>query len=173
MKQCIVIFVLLVFVVNTVTAQSKEEKKAMKKEQEAQAYEDLQDFLNKGVYEFEADWASTQRGKRISLMSNPNFLKVDSQKVDAFFPFFGVAHSASYGGNGGIEFKGDAKNLKLAFDDKKQHAEISFKSENNMETFDVTLTVFSNWNATLTVLSNKRDMMRYSGIVSPRKEKDN
>ena len=108
MKKIIILLILVVFITNPINAQTKEEKKAAKAEKSLIEYDAMKVLVNEGNYEFVGEWATSQSGRRINLMSNPTSLKMENEISDGFLPFFGTAYSgAGYGsGSGGIEFKG-------------------------------------------------------------------
>jgi len=164
MKKIVLTLLILIFMVPAI-AQTKAEKKKMKQEKAAKGYALLKDLVNKGQINFEADWATTNTGLRINLIGNPNFLKIDGKKADIDMPFFGTAHSASVGfdGNGGIIFKGEIDNYSVDFNDKKQHVTIKFSTKEKSKSFDFTLTLFGNKNGSLSVSSNSRSNITYSG----------
>lgn len=166
MKKIVLTLLILIFIV-PVTAQTKAEKKKIKQEKAAKEYVLLKNFVNNGQINFEADWATTNTGRRINLIGNANFLKIDGKKADIDMPFFGTAHSASVGfdGNGGIVFKGEADNYSVDFNDKKQRVTIKFSTKEKSESFDFTLTLYGNKSGNLSVSSNTRSNMSYSGAL--------
>ncbi len=168
MKKLVLVILLITFIL-PIQAQSKKE---LKKEKEAQAYTEIKTLINSGIYIFESDWATTQKGKRINLISNPNFLKMDHENASAYLPYFGVSQSSSVGfsGSSGIEFDGVIKDLKVDFNDKKQKVIIKFSTQNKTENFNVTLAVFRSGNADLSILSNSRNSISYDGKVSEIKD---
>ena len=137
---------------------TKEEKKAAAEKK----YEAMKVLINTGAFEFDGDWATSQRGTRINLISNPTFIKMEAQNADGYLPFFGTAQVAGYGQGGAIEFKGEVENYSLVFNDKKQKATIKFdiKGVTN-ENFDVIITLYENLNASVdeTLNNNKLDIV--------------
>lgn len=166
MKRFITILLLLSFIV-PVSAQTREEKKKMKDEKATEAYAAIKKLVNSAEINFEADWATSNTGRRINLIGNTNYLKIDHTEGDIYLPFFGTAHSSSVGfnGNGGIEFKGKIENYSTKFNDKKKLVVIKFRTKEKSESFDFTLTLYSNKNANLTVSSNSRSNISYSGKI--------
>lgn len=164
MKKIILIILLLSFII-PISAQSRAEKKKIKEEKEIEEYAYLKNFIKSNKFDFEADWATTNKGRRINLTGNANYLKIDNKDADIYLPFFGTAHSGSvgFGGNGGIEFKGAIKNYSVKFNDKKRLVTIKFSAKEKSENFDFSLTLYGNKNANLTVSSNSRSNMSYSG----------
>ncbi len=166
MKKIVLAILFLAFITPT-AAQTRSEKKKIKQEKEAEQYTDLKSFINENKIHFGADWATANSGRRISLIGNSNFLKIDDKKGDIYLPFFGTAHSSSVGfsGNGGIIFEGDLEKYTVKFNDKKQQVTIKFSAKAKSEIFDFTLTIYGNKNANLNVSSNQRSNMSYSGAI--------
>jgi len=164
MKKLITLLVLVIFVTSPIIAQTKEEKKAAKAENSLKEYEAMKELVNSKSLMFVADWTTTQKGRRVDLMSNPNFIKIDNKNADIFLPFFGVSQIAAYGAGGGIEFKGEVENYNVKFDDKKQKATVKFKGKNDKsENFDFTIQIFGGGSTSVNVNSNHRNNARYNG----------
>jgi hypothetical protein len=163
MKKFILIVSLIFFSSNFLVAQNKSEEK---KEQAKQAYLNLKNLIELGKFSFEADWAIPQQGNQINLISNPNFFKIDGDNADIFFPYFGVAQQIPYGSNDlGIQFKGIIKDYKVKFNDKKQTATLKFSAKNKTENYIFSLTVYKNNNTSVTVHSNYRSSIQYTGKI--------
>jgi len=164
MKKIVLILLFVSFII-PVNAQTRAEKKKMKAEKATEDYASLKDFVKLKKIDFEADWATTNKGRRISLTTNANFLRIEDNDADIYLPFFGTAHSSSVGfsGEGGIVFKGKTENYSVKFNDKKRLATIRFSTKEKSETFDFTLTLYGNKSANLSVSGNQRSNMNYSG----------
>lgn len=162
MKKLLPLIVLLSFIFQPISAQTKKELKAAKKQQE---YEATKKLIDTKQYEFTGEWATSSKGRRINLISNPTYLKVEANLGDAFFPFFGTAFSgAAYpSGDGGIEFKTELENYTVTLNDKKQEIGIKFKAKGNNDTFDINIRVFPGGKASITINSTNRSVMNYSG----------
>ena len=70
---------------NSVFAQEKVSKKEKKRVQ----YKETLNLINSGEFIFEANKALEHGGRTISLTSNPNFLIISEENVEADLPFFG------------------------------------------------------------------------------------
>ncbi len=170
MKNIVLAILFIAFIV-PLKAQSKKE---LKKAAEAKEYAEMQMLVNSKIYFFEADWASTQKGRRINLTSNPNFLRIENDNADIDMPFFGEAYSARIGisGEGGIIFKGIIENYSLEYNDKKQRAIIKFNAKGKSDYFTFILTVFKSNNANLYVTSNNRSGINYDGRIAKLDKKE-
>lgn len=165
MKNLLLFLLLFSITIGPTFSQSKSEKKKLKEEKAAQEFEDTKTWIDSQTYSFVATWANTQKGRRVNLTTNPNYLKIDQQKVDIYLPYYGEVHMASIGLNeeGGIIFKGEIENYKVEYNEKKLKAVISFSTSGKNDNFDFTLTVFKNGGSNLVVYSNIRSSINYDG----------
>ncbi|MEN8125877.1 MAG: DUF4251 domain-containing protein [Bacteroidota bacterium] len=157
-----ILFIAFIFPVNAQT------KKELKKEKAEKEYTKTKTLIDSGIFIFNADWATTQKGNRISLIGNPNFLKIDKENAIADLPYFGVSQSPSVGmtDGGGIAFEGLINDYVVEYNDKKQKVIIKFSTNNKTENFNVTLAVYKSGNANLDIISNSRNSISYDGKVS-------
>jgi len=165
MKNTLLLILLFSISVGPTFSQSKSEKKKLKQEKAAQEFEETKTRIDSQTYSFVATWANTQKGRRINLTTNPNYLKIDQQKADIYLPYYGEVHMASSGLNdeGGIVFKGEIENYKVKYNDKKRTTVISFSAAGKSDKFDFTLTVFKSGGSNLVVYSNIRSSINYDG----------
>ncbi len=151
-----------------VVGQSKQEKKAQKKALELKAYQDTRALIETTQYTFESDWATANRGRRINLIGNSNYLRIQNDSVYAYLPFFGERYSGGgYGDSGPIEIAELIENYKVELCEKKNRIDIKFSSKNQTERFEIQLTIFGGNNGTVYVSSNQRSRMNYDGEFGP------
>ena len=165
MKKILILLVIFTLSGTLLNAQTKEEKKKLKEETAQKEYEATKLLIDSGIYTFQANWANTQKGRRISLQGNPTYLKIDDNNVDAYLPYFGALHSPTIGGGGAIKFEGTVKNYKVKYNDKKKKATVLFNAKNTSENFDINLSIYKSGKASLSVTSNKRNSITYDGVV--------
>ena len=177
MKNLSSLFLALILASSVSFAQTKKEKKQLKEEAKEQGFLKMKKLIDSGAFEFEGRWATSQRGNRINLNSNPTFLKMDNQEADAFFPFFGrrFTGGGGYGSDGGIEFKTTVTDYKVSYNEKKKHVIVEFKAKGKDDTFNVRMVVHSGGTAAVNITSTHRSVMNYDGIVKEfsKKEKAN
>jgi len=172
MKKAVILFISISFIVTSgLFAQSKKELKKQKQQEEYQATKKL---VESGKFIFVPDWATTNKGRRINLSGEGYTLKFDDKSTSADLPFFGQAYTATYGGNGGIEFKNLDTAFKIDYNDKKNKIVIKFSTSHQSENFDIYLSIFSNGNSSLSISSSSRSIMKYDGKVKeiPLKKED-
>ncbi len=168
MKRLIISLLFFVLFI-PVNAQNKKE---LKKQKAAEEYTTTKKLINSKKFIFEADWATSQGGRRINLMSNPNFIKVDNDKTIADMPYFGVAQTAVgiMNGDAGVKFDTSPRGYKVDFNDKKQRITIKFDADNKSENFNVTMHVYKSGNASVTITSSSRNSISYDGKIAALKE---
>ncbi len=160
MNKLFSLLLMTLFFVSPSIAQTKKELKAAKKQQE---YISTKELINSKQYEFTGEWATSSRGMRINLMSNPTFMKIDNTTGNGYFPFFGTGFSGSAYNGGGIEFKNELEDYTVTFNDKKQEVSIKFKVKGESDYYSVIVRVFADGNTSITITSNNRSVMNYSG----------
>jgi len=173
MKKILVLFFLTTLVYAPTYGQTKKEKRA---EKAAKDFENTKELIDEKVYSFEADWATTQQGRRINLVTNPNYLQINKDSANIFLPYFGVAHTSTmaYNGSdgGGINFKGVVENYEVSVDEKKQKIIVKFLANSKKESSNFILTVFKSGSSLLSVSSNIRSNISYEGNTGKIKTTD-
>jgi len=170
MKKTIIICLAFIASMHFVNAQTKAEKKEAKEEKAQNEYEATQALINSNAYVFEATWARTQKGRRINLVGNPNYLKINNNTSKAQLPYFGVVQSVPYGGDGGISFESELSEYKVEKNDKKKKIIITYKAGNTSEQYSLTLTVYHSGSASLFINSISKNGITYDGMVTSAKE---
>lgn len=156
---------------NNVLGQSKKE---LKKQKQKEEYLETQKLIESGQFVFEADWATAQKGQRRNISGEGYKLTIKDHDAKAYFPFYGRAYSAPYGGSGGIEFDNSEIDYEIIYNENKNKITIEFKARHESESLDVYISIFSNGNTDVRISSSNRDSMSYSGTtkeIPPKKEK--
>lgn len=165
MKTLLLAVISMFALVLSTSAQSskKEEKKRQKEEQ----YNVVQKIVSSGEYEFVARKAITQKGRQIDLTNNGNFLRIAGENAVADMPYFGRAFSGGYSNSdGGINFDGPMEEHEVDQNDKKQRILVKFKVHGSDDTYSCSLTIYGIQSATLSVSSNKRQVITYNGQMN-------
>ena len=167
MKKLLVLTALFLFscIHMHATAQdSKKEAKELKKEEQ---YQGLLRLINTQQYAFRGNKANPQNGPQIDLTTRDNFLRINKENAVADMPYFGRAYSGGYSASGGgVKFDGPMETYEVNKNDKKRQVTIQFKVIGKDDTFTCTLTVSGINNASLSVTSNKRQTISYTGMIS-------
>lgn len=163
-KLHLILFFLLCFQLTSIAQNSKKEAKELKKEEQ---YQNLLKLVDSKQYAFQGRKANPQKGPQVDLTTRSNFLRIDKEKAAADMPFFGRAYSGGYSSSdGGIKFDGHMESYDVSKNDKKRRVIIKFKVKGVDDTFTCTLTVSGINSASLSVISNKRQSISYTGAIS-------
>ncbi len=166
MKKLILVLCVLSLSLTSLEGQTRAEKKAIKLERVQKAYEKTKALVASGNFQFEGNWATTFRGNRISLIGNPNHLKIQNNRADANLPFFGeVRRGGAYGQSGGIIFDENMKDYEVSYNDTKRSISIAFEAKKVSENFVIILKVNAGGGTTLIVNTSNRSRMSYLGLL--------
>lgn len=160
-----IVFALLiaVAVINPAGAQSPKAIKAAKKAAEIKGLIDAKDYIFQASYMY-------PNGGGSRYLTSPYDLTVAPDTVEAYLPYFGVAYSgAGYNSSddNGIKFK--STKFEYATNAKKDGSYvINIKVNDNRNATQMTLQVYNNGNADLTVLSMNRQQIRFNGYIKER-----
>ncbi|MDT7830538.1 DUF4251 domain-containing protein [Pricia sp. S334] len=106
---------------------------------------------------------------QISLIGNPNYLKVTGDSVAIYLPYFGERQmGGGYNHDGpGIKLEGIPDEMEITKDEQKQRYIVQIEMKKATESFDIEVTLFPNMNSIISVNSSQRFPIRYSGTVQP------
>ena len=154
---------LIVFCTVAIAQDGKEAKKQNKK----QRYENLKTLVNGQNFEFTGRTANAQKGLQVDLTTRSNFLRINKGSAAADMPYFGRTYSGTaYAGGGGIIFDGPMEGYTVTFNDKKKSVSVQFKVKGKKDIFTCYLTISGTNTASLSINSQQRQSIRYSGYVS-------
>ncbi|MFV0290652.1 MAG: DUF4251 domain-containing protein [Mangrovibacterium sp.] len=158
MKRKFVILLSLLMSVSLVQAQ-----KTTRKEREAIKKENTKELLASQHFTFEATSAQPMSGRQINLTSDYE-LTLHGDTIEAYLPYFGRAYTAPTSQNeGGIKFKELAKSKTETFNEKKSMYNYEIEVDANGDNYTLVLRVGSTGYGYLTVNSNSRQPISFSG----------
>ncbi|WP_439131041.1 DUF4251 domain-containing protein [Polaribacter sp.] len=101
----------------------------------------------------------------INLIGNPNFLRVKNDSIHLDMPYYGVRRmGGTYGtADAGLKFIGKSIPTETKFNAKKNNYIIKYDVKKPDENLRLTLTLFANHAATLSVISSHRNSINYRG----------
>ncbi|WP_299211253.1 DUF4251 domain-containing protein [uncultured Dokdonia sp.] len=168
MKTRILICFLLFSFSQIAFSQSRSERKTLKKEKEAKAYQQTKTLLDNGSFFFNAVWMYPRSGTQINLINNPGFIKfISNEDIDMYLPYVGIVRiGGGLNQPAAIQHKGNTVSYKIDHDDAKGVSTISFTADGSLERYDITMTVSSSGHASIFINSTKRDGIRYSGEIT-------
>ena len=175
-KKCFLILFFSVFFAGVhISAQTKKEKKEQKEALEIQKFEEIQKLIESKSYEYEADWANAQGGRRISLVTNSNYIRIKGDSIFAEMPYFGVVRGggAGYNEGGGIKIKNKIEEFSIEINEKKKKILLKFSAKGNSDNYDFIVNVFNSGSGRVNVLSSYKSPIVYDGYFSEiKKEKE-
>ena len=129
-------------------------------------FQKLSELINNREFEIENEWLLPLSGPMINLIGNPNHIRFKGDSVDVFLPFFGVRQSGGgYGRDGGITYKGIAKNLNIVEDSAKNNILLNFEGNEGSENLEFYITLYPGGSARTSVNSSQRQAISYRGNV--------
>lgn len=136
------------------TAQSRKEKKERTERAVKEAIESKH-------YKISVNYMQPMRGRSRSLTSDYS-IEVRNDSVFSYLPYFGVAYNIPYGGGKGLNFNAPITVYKTQ-SLKKGKTKIDFKTGNEEDKYEYSLTIYPNGSASLHVLPTNRQAISYSG----------
>ena len=161
----ILILAMLLYGMSPIRAQKKD-KNVEKDEQ----FKEMIDLIESGRYLFTVQSVNPSGSRPIHTTTDYT-LEANDSTYKAYLPYFGRAYQASYSGDGGIEFDASPENFELTLKERKRMVNIEFDIRAKNDNYSCFLSVGSSGYGTLSINSNNRQSISYSGIVGPLKEK--
>jgi hypothetical protein len=160
-------FVFLGSLILYLPAVSAQSGQLSKKEQKQLDFIATRSIIENEKYIFLGETALSADSRSFRLDASTNFLRVYKKMVQIQLYYYGNSSSpnSAMDDNQNIIFMGPVENVEVDVNEKKMRFSIRFNAKSEKESFDVTLQVSSNGNATINIYSNLRDRMRYVGKV--------
>jgi len=92
-------------------------------------------------------------------------LRILNDSAFAYLPYFGVAHIAPYGGDGGIVFGEPISDYTIIPNIKNNGWDIRFKVKSKENIYDFYISIFNNGSSSITVNSYNRDVINFIGEI--------
>jgi len=148
----------------------QETAKKSKQERDLEKQKQIEELVNSKNFMFIARTAFSQRGRAIQLTSRPNTVAFSPDLISSDLPFFGRAYAgAAYGESVGYTFEGKPDVFTIEPDKKGYNIKAVVKTP--ADTYTLILLAGSGGSASLTISSNNRSTMSYSGDISKAEEK--
>jgi len=165
MKKHVVLLLLFTFIPGALFSQEKNSKKS-KEELKLEQQKHTEELVNSKTFVFTGTIAYPQSGRSVNLTTTANFIKFSPDLIESDMPFYGRAYSgAGYGGSdGGLTFKG-APGL-FTVEKTKKGFQINAEVKGDNDTYRISLSLGTEGNGSLSIYSNNRSSMSYSGNIS-------
>lgn len=161
---------ILALIISNGFAQEKS-KKELKEEKKLEKQKQVEDMVNAKTFEFVARMAMPTGYKSINLTSTTNFVKFQPELIDSYMPFYGRAYSGvGYGTDDGLKFAGKPEEFTVTKGKKNYQVSAIVKGER--DTFRLTLSVGFEGSTSLTITSNNRSAISYSGETKALEKKE-
>ncbi len=142
-------------------------QKKSKKERRMEQFTDTRKLVDSKQFIFVPDRAFPQGGRSIDLTTNYGFIKIMGDETEGDMPFFGRGYTIPYGGDGGIKFdKTSIENEQVEVNEKKMRITYSFEAKSKDDHFSIYMDIGYNGNTSVSVNSNNRSQISYSGEIS-------
>ncbi len=158
-------------------------------EQDINNLNNVQELLGTKQFSLEAQWAypltigslsqltnagligNGNTAGSINLQGNPNFMHIKNDSIHMYLPYYGERRvGGGYNSNSAVEAKNVMRNYEIKDHSKKNAKVITFDVSQQTETYNVTITTFSNKSSSIVVNSNQRASIRYKGTVGTTSE---
>ena len=115
-------------------------------------------------YTIEVNYANPMRWKQIYLNSDYD-LRIKNDSAFAYLPFFGVAYSVPYGGDGGIKFSEPMSDYHITTNKKSDGWDIHFKIKAKETDYEIYLNIYNNGSSIISVNSFNKDAITFNGEI--------
>ncbi|WP_298501609.1 DUF4251 domain-containing protein [uncultured Maribacter sp.] len=166
MKTKLITTMLCLLITSILCGQTKAEERIIKEQSSEKQYLKIKEMVNSGAYRVDVKFVHPMGGSSINRYGDGYYLKISSKTVECNLPYFGVVHTSGYGNGRSIVLDATYENYEVNCKDKKQKIVIKFKANNELENYDIILTVFKNGNSSFSVQSINRNTISYSGKIS-------
>lgn len=147
---------------------SKKEARALKKQlKEAELieqFDSLAELLNSRQFVLEANFLDNLKGRRAYVVSNLNFIKVDTTYSVIQI---GSNRGIGYNGVGGVTAEGNISRWKLSSDEKKKSFYLEMSVVTNIGIYDVFMDIFVDGEASAVISGLRPGRLQYDGRIVP------
>jgi hypothetical protein len=159
------IYFIIPFCLLAICLTAQEPVKKSKQELKLEKQKETEDMLMNKTFVFVARSAFPSAGRQTSITSGASTVKFQPELITSDLPFFGTAYSGvGYGGQGGMKFEGKPEKFTVE-KTKKSGYEITAVVKTTEDSYNIILTAGSDGYASLSIHSNNRSSMSYSGVI--------
>ncbi len=136
---------------------------ADKAQRAAQNRQYVQEQLAAETFKIKVDYMYPQRYPSRPIMSD-FWLEMKEGSVNSYLPYFGQVHMPSlYSIDEGLNFETPIQNYTKRRNERKHRTEIQFNAKSRDDYYAYSIYIYDDGNADISVHSNRRDAIRYSG----------
>jgi hypothetical protein len=144
------------------TKLTRQEQKDARRDKQYFNFQVLDTLLKNRSFVLEADFLENQYGNRTPVVSNINFILVDSLKAVLQT---GSNYNFGFNGVGGTTAEGSISGLKVTKNEKNLSFFLQFTVNSNIGIYDVTMNISCNNTARATISGLKRGKLIYDGRI--------
>ncbi|MBK0370036.1 DUF4251 domain-containing protein [Flavobacterium agrisoli] len=168
-KPFLIVCTLFFLCVQMNMAQEKS-KKEIKAEKELQKQKEIETLVQSKTFEFDANFVQPLGRRDLNIQGEQYVVEYKPAEIKSYLPYFGRGYNVGYGGDTGLKFTGKPENFTIEKKKKYYLIKTTVKGENDV--FNLSLSVYFQGSATLTVTSNQRDAISYTGTIEVLKTKE-
>ena len=136
---------------------------AEKAQRAAETSRQVQEQVAAETFIIKVDYMYPQRYPSRPIMSD-FWLEMKEGSVNSYLPYFGQVHMPNaYGIDEGLNFEVPVKNFIKQRNDRKHRTEIQFNARSADDYYLYTIFIYDDGKADISVSSNRRDAIRFSG----------
>ena len=123
---------------------------------------DVKNKVQSKDFTLNVNYANPMSGHNVYLTSGYD-LRIKNDSAFAYLPYYGRAYSASYGGDGGIQFAEPMSGYIVEENKKSDRWNIHFSVKSKVDSYVVYIHLFNNGTATVSVNSTNRQTITFNG----------
>jgi hypothetical protein len=113
-------------------------------------------------FDIAVNYVNPMGGRQLYLNSDYD-LRIKNDSAFAYLPYFGIAYSTPYGGEGGIKFAEPMKNYSVKSTNKSDGWNIRFKVKAKENDYEIFINIFNSGSAMINVNSINRQPITFDG----------
>lgn len=165
MNKKIAFTVIIFSLVSTLVFSQDKTKKELKEERKIEKQMQTEALINAKDFIFVGKTAHPTGMRSIDLTTNTNWVKFQPEMIESEMPFYGRAYSGiGYGTDAGLKFKGKPEEFKVTKGKKNYQVDVTVKGTS--DNYKLSITVGFEGGANLTIISNNRSSITYTGEIS-------
>ncbi len=170
MKNILILVLIFLLTMNVSSQETqKKTKKELKAEKKEQQMQEVKEIVESKNFVFDARNANPMNGRSITLTSDYN-VKITNDSIYSYLPYYGVSHSAVYGGTESpMIFNQPFESITT--ENLKKGYLVKVVVKNNSDRLDFSFNISFSGSTSLTVSSMNRQTISYYGEVVKEKGK--
>jgi hypothetical protein len=165
MKTKTILFIILLSFMEIHGFTQEKSRQELKEERKIEKQKLTEALVNAREFVFTAETAFPMGGGSVNLTTNLYYMKFHPDRIESELPFYGRAYSgAGYGGDTGLKFEGTPVEYTVIKTKKEYQIDAIVKGE--QDTYRISLSVGFEGSASLSVISDNRSSISFSGEIS-------